>query len=950
MKNRFVYLVCLISNLLILTACGGGGGNGTANNDSDNTPSGNDSNPVLTVSDLSIVEANLTGNLTLSLSKASEESITIDLSTTAETASADEFSLGASSVTFTAGETSKTVTVNIVDDSIDEQDETFLVSAQANSAVTLGDGEATVTIVDDDPSALSADAINIVEGSNGTLQFYLSTATSTDASVSYTTAASGTATAGVDYPTQSGTVNFTAGDSTADLTVETSGDSLNEGNETFSILLSNANGITLDTTEITVTILDDDIAVGLSAQPDNTTCLAGDRPASVGSVSTERVFSDIEISGPIQLLQSPLDNSRWYVVQQGGSVITFLEDDSSSTQMISLTVTTTAYEGGLLGMAFDPDFASNGYVYLSYTTGNSSLTSQLDRYTSSDNGLTLDPATRKSILMLAQPYDNHNGGSIHFGNDGFLYYAMGDGGSGYDPDRRSQNTKNLYGTLIRIDVDSSAAYDIPETNPFSGNDKCDSGTDVNATEDCPEIFAWGLRNPWQFSIDRETGNIWAGDVGQDQIEEVNIVELGGNYGWVTLEGTECVFDENCDTTGLVPPIVEYPQGASYQAVTGGYVYRGSELNGFYGKYIYADYNQQLFYIGEDENNQPEHRELLTVQNHGVASFATDHLGELYYTNIYQNSIHKLVSTEPAGSDDFPTLLSETGCFNTATQTPNSALIPYDLNQALWSDDAEKTRYMALPNDSQITINSDGDWIFPTGTVLVKNFFLDDTIFETRLLKLHADGWGGYTYEWNEAGDEATLVTGGKTKTVSGQTWNYPSSRECFTCHTGVANDALGPETSQLNKEFLYPNTVTSNQLTTLSFIDVLTPALSDLPENLTAIPALNDETASLEARAKGYLHVNCSGCHRAEGPTNSTMRLDYDTPLASMGICDVTPNNPLDVEDAKLLTPGNAEKSIIINRMGRRDNFQMPPLGTHLVDTQAVTVITNWVNSLASCP
>ncbi len=294
-----------------------------------------------------------------------------------------------------------------------------------------------------------------------------------------------------------------------------------------------------------------------------------------------RVYPALSFNQPVLMLQAPGHADRWYVVERAGRVLRF--DDLPGVASTSTAIDIGASidgsgEGGLLGMAFHPNFAVNGYVYLSYTAPSVSaaLETRIARFTSSDGGLTFDPGSEFIVLQLDQPFTNHNGGHIAFGPDGYLYIGLGDGGSGGDPLGNGQNVNTLLGAMLRIDVDSASPYAIPLGNPFAGG----GGRG--------EIYAWGLRNPWRFSFDRVGGGLWAGDVGQGDYEEVDRIRNGRNYGWNIREGAHCYNAASCPTAGLTDPEVDYDHSLGC-SVTGGYVYRGNALAELYGVYVFGDF-------------------------------------------------------------------------------------------------------------------------------------------------------------------------------------------------------------------------------------------------------------------------------------------------------------------------------------------------------------------------
>lgn len=364
--------------------------------------------------------------------------------------------------------------------------------------------------------------------------------------------------------------------------------------------------------------------------------------APAPAIALERAFPALSFMQPVAMQQAPGDASRWFVVEQRGVIRVLANNDATSTTTVFIDISSLVGasdgERGLLNMAFDPDFASNGFVYLSYTRSGPPVVSYISRFTSADGGQTLEPASELVLLTLPQPYNNHNGGQLAFGPDGYLYAGFGDGGSANDPQNRAQDTTSLWGTIIRIDA-GTVPYSIPPGNPFAGNARCASGTGVAA---CPEIFAWGLRNPWKFSFDRATGALYAGDVGQGAWEEVDLIENGGNYGWRIREGAHCnIPATNCPTAGLTDPVAEYGRSLG-TAITGGYVYRGSAINGLAGSYVFGDFTSgRIFRLA---NGAPPLEELLDT-NALISSFAEDAAGELYVLNYASGAILRIVEAE-----------------------------------------------------------------------------------------------------------------------------------------------------------------------------------------------------------------------------------------------------------------------------------------------------------------
>lgn len=282
-------------------------------------------------------------------------------------------------------------------------------------------------------------------------------------------------------------------------------------------------------------------------------------------------------------ISHPVNDARLFVVQQSGAIRILNPNGSiNATNFLTLTsaTITSGGERGLLGLAFHPSYATNGYFFVNYT--NTSGNTVIARYSVSANPNIADATSGTILLTITQPFSNHNGGSLKFGPDGFLYIGMGDGGSGGDPGNRAQNITNNLGKMLRIDVDSASPYGIPADNPFVGI----AGND--------EIWAIGLRNPWKFNFDSLNGDLWIADVGQNQAEEINHVTAplapGLNYGWKCYEGTN-VFSSCAGSLVYTFPVAEYAHGggAPCNSITGGYVYRGALYPNMFGKYLFAEY-------------------------------------------------------------------------------------------------------------------------------------------------------------------------------------------------------------------------------------------------------------------------------------------------------------------------------------------------------------------------
>jgi glucose/arabinose dehydrogenase len=336
------------------------------------------------------------------------------------------------------------------------------------------------------------------------------------------------------------------------------------------------------------------------------------------SIAVELVASGL--TSPVHLT-APHGDARLFVVEQPGRIRIVRNDSLLATPFLDITDRVLhGGERGLLGLAFHPDYAANGNFYVNYTAVGTGET-RIERFTVSSAGAAqADPATGSVLLAVAQPFSNHNGGLLAFGPDGMLYIGMGDGGSAGDPQGHGQDTQTLLGALLRIDVDGTAPYAIPAGNPFvSGGGR-------------PEIWAWGLRNPWRFSFDTVAGQLYIADVGQNRLEEINVVPAGSsshNYGWNIMEGSECYASDSCSQAGLTLPVLEYDHSEGC-SVTGGHVYRGSTIPGLRGHYLYSDFCRGwLRSFRFADNGATERREWDVGALGNVLSFGEDSAGELY---------------------------------------------------------------------------------------------------------------------------------------------------------------------------------------------------------------------------------------------------------------------------------------------------------------------------------
>jgi glucose/arabinose dehydrogenase len=347
-------------------------------------------------------------------------------------------------------------------------------------------------------------------------------------------------------------------------------------------------------------------------------------PVDKGPIILKEAFPSLTFNRPVDFQHV---GDRIFIVEQRGVISVFQNDSEVEEKSVFLNIESRVNdqgnEEGLLGLAFHPDYENNGYFYVNYTAASPRRTVISRFQVSGSNPVRADESSELVILEFNQPFSNHNGGQVSFGADGYLYIATGDGGSGGDPQNHGQRRETLLGTILRIDVNGEEGdrnYAIPGDNPFVNNEE-------GFRE---EIYAYGLRNPWRFSFDAQTNELWTGDVGQNRAEEIDIITKGGNYGWRTMEGFSCFNPASgCDQEGLILPIWEYTHINGDRSITGGFVYRGTEISDLQGLYVYGDFvSGRIWTLDFSDLDNPINTELMRA-NFSVSSFGIDQSDELY---------------------------------------------------------------------------------------------------------------------------------------------------------------------------------------------------------------------------------------------------------------------------------------------------------------------------------
>lgn len=737
-------------------------------------------------------------------------------------------------------------------------------------------------------------------------------------------------------------------------------------------------------------------ATGIEKRVPWTTSKVIGSPEPPPPYKTEPAFPKLpKFEEPLDLTYAP-GTDRLFVAGRWGKVWSFVNKKDADKADLVLEFKGAKDSQGLpmkqviYAFTFHPKFKDNGYMYVTWIPNPEKeglpKGSRVSRFTLKGSPPVADMASEK--IIFEWPNGGHNGGCIRFGPDGYLYIVTGDGSGIADQFDIGQDLSSIHAKLLRIDVDKPAkgkAYGIPKDNPF-----------VKTKGARPEIYAYGLRQLWRYSFDRQSGDLWGGEVGQDLWEMIYRIAPGGNYGWSVMEGTHDFRPERKKgPTPILKPVVEHSH-SDFRSITGGYIYTGKRLKELYQHYIYGDFDTGRIWAFHPQypTTQPnpstkvivkDHRELART-TYRIVSWGEDANGEIYFVDFTGGGIHQLVKAPPPATPQaaFPRKLSQTGIFaSTKDHKVAPGVIPYSVNAQLWGDHAAKERFIAIPGNGQIGFDeitypqpSPGappGWRFPDGTVLVKTFEMDmergnpktRKRIETRLLHFQQfpgtqeygdQYWRGYTYKWNdeqtdadlvdEKGMDVTLDIGiDPTKRVK-QNYRIPSRAECTLCHTNAAKFALGVNTMQMNRDHNYDGVI-ANQLATLSHIGVFSKKLAVNPVRLAKLADFNDKSLSTEVRARSYLHSNCSHCHIKWGGGNAEFKLLVDLPLKDLGIVNVNPaHGNFGIKDAKILVPGHPEQSILLHRMNITTLGRMPHIGSRVVDEQAVNIVREWIKGM----
>jgi putative heme-binding domain-containing protein len=749
-------------------------------------------------------------------------------------------------------------------------------------------------------------------------------------------------------------------------------------------------------------------------------------PEAPPPFQTERVFPNITFRSPLEMTVAP-SLGRVLVLEQKGKIFSFAErnDVEKADLLLDLSqvhgldqVPDCKGTGDAYGIALHPEFEKNHYCYICYTldyftrSRNHENGSRVSRFTVSNTGPfdkagppTIDPASE--VVVLQWLSGGHNGGCLKFGRDGYLYISTGDGGDPNPPDpfNTGQDVSDLLCSILRIDVNHAADgknYSIPPDNPF-----------VSLAGARPEVWAYGLRNPWRMNFDRQTGNLWVGDVGWELWESIVCATPGGNYGWSIMEGPNPVHPQGKrGPTPLIGPSAALPHTEA-ASITGGVVYRGQELPELAGQYLFGDWQTQGLWAAKCIGDKQDHLEpyrLIAQTDEKIVAFGERSDGEPIILDHGGGGLWKIVRNPDVDKPrQFPHKLSETGLFaSTKDQTPAPGVIPFNINAAQWVDGANSQRWIAVPGTEKVKWGK-GVWgddkpAWPKDSVLVRTLSMPVTQMgpstepttrlasspgltkvgtgsitlipghrrvETQLLHFDGRQWHGYSYAWKDDLTDADLVdAGGDTKSVNipdglmldgtrKQRWQFASRAQCMTCHNVWCDYTLAFDLRQLDQRRRFDSGVEDNQIRTFRHIGLLTEPLPAKqpgpgaasgphePDDKATLVDPHDTSADLYERARSYLHVNCSHCHRFGAGGSALFDVRKEVPLDKTHTINVRPNlGDFGITDGKIICAGDAARSVMLYRMAKLGRERMPHIGSEVVDDKGVELISQWAASL----
>lgn len=696
-------------------------------------------------------------------------------------------------------------------------------------------------------------------------------------------------------------------------------------------------------------------------KPWNTSALRG-TPAPPDPWRITPAFAPLKFDHPTSI-QELAGTDRLLVTEIGGRIFSFSRSQPAAPLELINLVQTSGGDVSLFAAVPHPRFSDNHYIYVCYVSSAGGNHTRVSRFTLQP-GAAAPIRPESETVVITWPSGGHNAGCLRFGPDGFLYIATGDGSGPNPPDSLTtgQTVDDLLGAILRIDVDHPApaqklAYSIPPGNPF-----------VNKPDARPEIFGYGLRNPWKFGIDPKSGEVFVADNGWETWEMIHLVGSGTNCGWPIMEGRARLRTEvPLGPTPITPPIRDHHHSEA-NSVIGGPVYRGSRLPQLDGQFIYGDYiTGTIWSVGRDQAGSFVGQTLCDTDLR-IIDFLTLSTGELLVLDYdLSGAIYELQPNDaPDLSAGFPKLLSRTGLFQSLRPlTPAQGVIEYDVTVPRWTDGAHARRFAAVPGSEQIQLAAvhGAPSSYPSGTVFAKHLVIPaaagqpEKPLETQILQYENGTWHPYAYRWTNDGTDAELVSPiGTASSVQWpnphqpdslveRTWHTSALNECRLCHNAGPGFVLGFVGNQLNREIKAPSG-NRNQLEILHELQLIDhiPAAASSPAHKLVDP--HNNAASVEDRARSWLHGNCSMCHHRGGNAIVSFFVTRDLPFEQMNTNKGTNIGTFGMQDAKVIAAGDPWRSVMMYRLSRLGYARMPYIGSKVVDSHGVALVAEWISQL----
>lgn len=667
-------------------------------------------------------------------------------------------------------------------------------------------------------------------------------------------------------------------------------------------------------------------------------------PVPPPAYRVQRAFEDHSFVNPTSISELPTGREM-LVTQMNGSILTVPFAGGEAHRVIDLS----ELAGGqvsLFSAALHPEFATNGWLFTCAVNpegGRHTRVSRFNTNRTADGNLVADGSSEQ--IVLTWPAGGHNAGCLRFGPDGMLYVSTGDGAGPNPPDSLTtgQTVDDLLGALLRIDVNQTSrelSYAVPADNPFVGMD--------NAR---PEIFAYGLRNPWKFGIDQQTGDVFVADNGWETWEMIHHVRSGQNCGWPVMEGRAKLRTEvPVGPTPIVPPARDHHHSEA-NSVIGGPVYRGNKLPELQNYFVYGDYITGTIWGVKRDGESYVFADIVDTDLR-IVDFTQTKDGALYVLDYdFTGGIYEVIPNEAEDlSAEFPRQLSKTGLFSNLSELKAAeGVAAYQVMAPQWQDGAAALRWVAVPDNASISGLGSAEPIYPDGTVLVRHLIIPSqppVPLETQILHYDNGVWNPYSYLWNDAGTDASLVPPeGSTRVVTfpGQspiTWKAGATNECRLCHNAGSGFVLGFQPNQLQQKDSY----VGNHYAALQRYGILKQAAA--PKQSLALVDPHDLSQPLNDRARSYLHANCSSCHHKGGNAIVSFYLKRDLPFEEMNTNKGTGIGTFGIQNAKIIAPGDPYRSVLLYRMSKLGYARMPYIGSQVVDSAGVALIADWIQSL----